>query len=153
MPDCVVFDIDGTLADAGDYLWHLQNKDGSPKLSSEKDWTAYFAGIPHFTLIEPVATICRALSGRVLILYATGRSEEHIEDTHTWIQKHSLPMSTIYHRAKGDFRNDNIVKLELLEEIRADGFNIIMIFDDRARVVSAMRKAGYPVAQVAEGDY
>jgi hypothetical protein len=36
---------------------------------------------------------------------------------------------------------------------RIDGFEPIMVFDDRNRVVKALRAAGVPCAQVAEGDF
>jgi hypothetical protein len=56
-------------------------------------------------------------------------------------------------RKEGDHRDDDIIKLELLEQVRADGFEPIMAFDDRNRVVAAWRSAGVPCAQVAPGDF
>ena len=50
-------------------------------------------------------------------------------------------------------RADDILKIELLDQIRADGFSPIMAFDDRDRVVAAWRAAGVPCAQVAPGDF
>jgi len=45
------------------------------------------------------------------------------------------------------------VKREMLDRIRADGYNPIMAFEDRSRVVKMWREAGIPCAQVAEGDF
>lgn len=56
-------------------------------------------------------------------------------------------------RRAGDHRGDDIIKLELLTQIKADGFDPIMAFEDRSRVVRAWRSAGIPCAQVAEGDF
>ena len=56
-------------------------------------------------------------------------------------------------RKAGDFRDDDIIKVELLHELAEDKFKPIMAFDDRNRVVKAWRAAGIPCAQVAEGDF
>ncbi len=147
MPQCIVFDIDGTLADGSHRLFHLQQ--------TPKDWDGYFAHLDQDTVIEPIAAVCRAVhsAGVPVVLYCTGRPEGYIPQTHQWLKDSDLPTMPIYHRKKGDFRNDDIVKLELLKEIEADGFTITLIFDDRDRVCVALRSAGYTVAQVAPGDY
>ena len=44
-------------------------------------------------------------------------------------------------------------QIELLEQMRLDGWDPGMAFDDRSRVVKAWREAGIPCAQVAEGDF
>jgi hypothetical protein len=56
-------------------------------------------------------------------------------------------------RKKGDYRDDAVVKIELLQQIRADGFNPLIAFDDRNRVVDAWRANGIICAQVAPGDF
>jgi hypothetical protein len=142
---CVVFDIDGTLANGDHRIWAIR--------SEPKKWDVYFGLLSEDKVIEPIALICRKLSASTQILYCTGRPEEYIPQTHQWLQDNSLPFAPIYHRKKGDFRNDDVIKLELLKEIEADGYTITLIVDDRNRVCVALRRAGYTVAQVAEGDY
>ena len=56
-------------------------------------------------------------------------------------------------RKAGDHRNDDILKIEMLAEVRAEGYDPIMAFDDRDRVVAAWRAAGVPCAQVAPGAF
>jgi len=56
-------------------------------------------------------------------------------------------------RADKDHRNDDILKIEMLDRIRGDGFEPVMVFEDRSRVVRAWRSAGIPCAQVADGDF
>ena len=51
------------------------------------------------------------------------------------------------------WRNDDIVKPELFREAERDGYRIVQAFEDRSRVVDALRAAGYAVAQVAEGRF
>lgn len=145
----IAFDIDGTLANGSHREHFIRLENGR----SEKDWSSYFAALSEDTVHEPIAMACRALASRFQIVYITARPGEYIPDTFDWLQKHNLPFNDIYHRAEGDFRPDDIVKIELLKEIEANGYTIVMIFDDRDRVVAAMRKAGYTVAQVREGAF
>ena len=56
-------------------------------------------------------------------------------------------------RAAADFRDDSVIKLELLAQMRADGFDPVLAFDDRDRVVAAWRSAGIRCLQVADGAF
>lgn len=152
---CVVFDIDGTIADGTHRLHHIKWLGDSPHPAEwRKDWGAYFSLLHLDEVIEPVAFILRAVhKAGAEICYCTGRPAEYIPATQKWLLNQNLPMAGIYHRAAGDFRDDNIVKPGLWRMIEADGFEIILIFDDRQRVVEAARSLGYHVAQVADGDY
>ena len=58
-----------------------------------------------------------------------------------------------YMREAGDHRDDDVVKIEMLAQIRADGFEPIMVFEDRTRVVKARRSAGIPCMQVCNGNF
>lgn len=149
----VVFDIDGTLADGKHRIHHITRPSGAGA-EWRKDWDAYFSLLGADTLIRPVAEIAWALArAGIHIIYCTGRPGEHIPATQDWLRRHNLPLGDIHHRAAGDRRDDDVVKLELLKEIEARGYRILMVFDDRNRVVLAARGAGYTVAQVAEGDF
>lgn len=146
MTRCWIFDIDGTLANCEHRLHHIQKK--------PKDWTAFFAAVTHDEPIGAVIKLARELSlGDGLIVFVSGRSSECREATEHWIRQHVRVSGPLYMRKAGDYRNDDIVKLELLAELRRDGFEPIMAFEDRARVVKAWREAGIPCAQVAEGDF
>ena len=50
-------------------------------------------------------------------------------------------------------RPDNLVKGELLDAIRADGYEPVMAFDDRTVCVNFWRACGIPCAQVADGNF
>jgi hypothetical protein len=56
-------------------------------------------------------------------------------------------------RSDNDYRADFIVKEELLAQLRADGYNPVMAFDDRQQVVDMWRENGLICAQVAKGDF
>jgi phosphoglycolate phosphatase-like HAD superfamily hydrolase len=146
----IAFDIDGTLA-IGKHREHFITLTNG---RTEKDWESYFAALGEDTLNCSVAEVCRALyTAGYSIIYLTARPAQYITNTRVWLTAHALPDGDIYHREEGDFRDDSILKLELLEEAKADGHEVIMIFDDRNRVVVAARGAGYTVAQIAPGDF
>lgn len=160
MRKCYVFDIDGTLANGDHRLHHIVRTDGQPK-----DWDAYFdacgGDAPHEHIIE-LASDLRD-SGAVIV-YVSGRNERCREATEKWLDSHGLPTkfyipqsdqnrSLVYMRGLKDFQDDDKLKIKLLEQVRADGFDPIMAFDDRDRVVAAWRAAGIPCAQVAPGDF
>lgn len=143
---CFVFDIDGTLADGSHRIHHITKR--------PKDWAAYFAAADKDKLIHHVADVLTALYDSVYqIVYVTGRPEDYRAQTQSWLDRHGLPVTPLYMRPSGDHRDDDVVKVELLGRMRADGYEPAMVFDDRARVVKAFRAAGVAVAQVAEGDF
>jgi len=150
---CYVFDIDGTLADLTHRLHFIQSK--------PKDWEAFkhfcFADKPIPHMIE----LCRTLwntactqrfSYRVILM--SGRNECQRAATQEWLERVAkLPNMPLYMRADLDYRDDSIIKQELLQELRIDGYEPIMAFDDRSRVVNMWRANGVPCAQVAPGDF
>lgn len=143
---CYLFDLDGTLADCSHRLHHIKK--------DPKDWTSFFAEVIKDEPITHVVELARALASTgTAIVYVSGRSDQCRLDTAAWLTMHSLPPGRLYMRKAGDHRNDDIVKPELLERVRKDGFRPIMAFEDRARVVASLRANGVPCAQVADGNF
>jgi hypothetical protein len=70
-----------------------------------------------------------------------------------WMGVHEIPYHALYMRSDNDYRADFIVKEELLAQLRADGYNPVMAFDDRQQVVDMWRENGLICAQVAKGDF
>lgn len=144
---CYIFDIDGTLADCSHRIHHIQK--------SPKDWDTFFAACHLDAPIPHIVDLCKILywSTAATIVYVSGRSDQCRLQTEQWMRVHDLPLGPLFMRNEGDHRDDDIVKIELLAQLRADGFDPIMAFDDRDRVVAAWRSAGIPCAQVAPGDF
>lgn len=143
---CYIFDIDGTIADCGHRLPHIQK--------TPKDWRAFFAACSDDAPIPHVIELAQDLAENgAAIVYVSGRSDECREATMDWLSLHDLPAGSLYMRKAGDHRNDDILKGELLANLLADGFKPVMAFDDRNRVVATWRAHGVPCAQVADGDF
>jgi hydroxymethylpyrimidine pyrophosphatase-like HAD family hydrolase len=144
----VVFDIDGTLADNHHRVHHVKSK--------PKNWPAYDAAIPDDTAIWPMAETFRALRlAGYDIIFVTGRSERSRKDTVEWLDENDLhnSFSKVYMRPDGDYRSDDIVKCEILDQIIKEyGFKPDIWFDDRPRVVRAIRARGVFVVDVYQGE-
>jgi hypothetical protein len=142
---CYIFDIDGTLADLTHRL-HFVRGNGKP------DWRAFFAAVSADEPIRHILELARdlAVSGKPIV-YVSGRSDECREDTEGWLTVNNAPKGPVYMRKQGDHRPDNIIKIELLEQVRYAGYEPAMVFDDRDQVVKAWREKGIPCAQVSEG--
>lgn len=145
MTSCYIFDIDGTIANGDHRLHHIKK--------TPKDWPAYFAACDKDEPIRHIIDLAHACAAQFEVIYVSGRSDECGDLTHAWLRAHHLPVGRLYMRKTGDHRADDVLKIELLDQIRADGFEPIMAFDDRDRVVAAWRAAGVPCAQVAPGDF
>jgi phosphoglycolate phosphatase-like HAD superfamily hydrolase len=142
----IIFDIDGTLADIQHRIHHIKEK--------PKSWRKFREGIlddtPHTDIFWLLHTF-HSVGCRILI--ASGRSEYERDLTAFWLYKHGIKgkYEKLYMRARDDYRGDYIIKKEILEEMRRDGYNPTMAIDDRDQVVNMWRENGIRCLQCAEG--
>jgi len=145
----VVFDIDGTLANIEHRLDYVRSK--------PKNWKAFDAGIPNDKVNEPVAMVFQTLAESAWIsdiVLASGRNERSRQATEDWLYVNNFTAwQKLYMRKADDFRNDSIVKREMLDEIIADyGKKPDIVFYDRPTVVKMWRDAGIFVFDVYQGE-
>jgi hypothetical protein len=141
----ICFDIDGTLADVSHRVHFWRQK--------PKNWNMFKSEMVNDAPIEQIVTIARtmAFAGHTVIL-CSGRSEDTRGWTEEWLLKHDVKFEKMYMRAEKDFRGDDVVKLELLNQIVVDfGKKPDIVFDDRPRVVKMWRENGVFVADVYQG--
>ena len=142
---CVIFDIDGTLADLSHRRHHVANK--------PKNWAAFNAGIcadkPHVNII----TLAKHMADKWPVILCSGREAVFRDVTTQWLAKHGVPYKALYMRPEKDYRDDGTVKGELLDAILADGWEPWLVVDDRNRVVKMWRDRGLTCLQCADGDF
>ena len=141
-----VFDIDGTLADLTHRRHYVRTK--------PKNWGAFEKAIP---MDDPIPFVVKYLldlhdEGKTIIL-ASGRGEQSRDNTTQWLDRWTLPYTRLYMRAFKDYRADDIIKEELLDQMISDGYTPDIVFDDRDRVVDMWRRRGIKTIQVAEGNF
>ncbi len=143
--DCVLVDLDGTLADCEHRKHFIE--------CSPKNWKEFLdpTRVSEDPLIEPVARVVRALADNYPIVYVSGRTRALQKTTREWLEKHGLwmPPHKLYMRAPNDLRSDVVVKRQLLKEIRRD-WNPWLAIDDRSSVVSMWRDEGLTCFQVSD---
>lgn len=158
----IIVDIDGTLADCTHRL-HFIKGDG------KKDWPGFFdacyGDAPISTVIKMVHSLRTGTGSPVMdnrLIFCSGRPERIRALTTKWLLHFSFLAKEpheegngwpLYMRADGDFREDSIIKRELLGRIREDGYDPVLAIDDRKRVVDMWRTEGLVCAQVADGEF
>lgn len=140
MTRTVIFDIDGTLADATHRLHHIQN--------GNRNWDAFFAECVNDPLIEPIRDLAQVMDARGFrIVLVSGRSNVIRGETVDWLNAHSVPCHDLRMRKAGDYRKDDVVKSEILDALLAEGLEIAWVVDDRPSVVAMWRARGLTCLQ------
>ncbi len=130
-----IIDIDGTIADISHRLKYLQ--------STPKDYINFYDNLEYDKPITEIIDIARLLRrGKNQIILVSGRPDSYMDDTIKWLRKHRVFWDHLFMRCENDFRDDTIVKEEILKELLREGFNPILAIDDRPRVVRMWRKNG-----------
>jgi len=144
--ECWIFDIDGTLADGSSRQHYL---DKTPH-----NWDGWYSEVIRDKLYLDVAKfVDYGISRGIRIILCTGRDERCRADTEQWLRDYEIKYDILYMRTHKDFRNDEIIKKEMLDDMRSRGYNPTMAFEDRDRVVKMWRENGIRCMQVAPGDF
>lgn len=147
----ILVDVDGTIADNEHRQHFLRN--------NPKQWKEYDALMKQDTTHDDIIWLVKTLHSagcKILIVTARQGRPDIVKTTKWWLDKVAGlegVYEKIYHRDGNDYRDDGIVKLELLEQIKIDGYHPYMVLDDRNRVVNAWRSVGLRCLQVQEGDF
>ena len=137
LPEAVMFDIDGTIADMvgvrRPYDWDKVHLDNPIKETIEL--MKYYKG-----------------TGRHIILLS-GRDGSCLDLTKDWLYKQGIEYDDLLMRTSGDSRYDSIVKEEIFWKNIADKFKVVVAYDDRNQVVARWRSMGLKCFQVQDGDF
>ena len=145
MTKVIVCDIDGTVANIEHRRQYVATK--------PKNWKAFNAGMAQDTVYADIQWMVTNLSMYSNLVFCSGRGEEQRAVTEQWLADNKFTYEGLYMRAKGDYRQDSIVKVELLKQIREKHGEPFLWIDDRQQVVDAIRAEGVRVVQVAPGDF
>lgn len=174
--DCI-FDIDGTLADASHRLHFIKDPAYwvAPKVGlvpAKPDWDSFLSD-EQVAKDAPIPQTWEVLSSLLKnrynrIIFITGRSNKTWNMTVDWLLDWRCPVRSsaaqllrptpdnplvIYMRREGDRRESHVVKRELLQQARADGYDPKLVFEDRRSEARMWREEGLLCCHVAEGDY
>jgi hypothetical protein len=136
-----IFDMDGTLCNVQSVRHHVR--------ASPKDFDAFHEGSANCPPHEYVAESARAanLLGNA-VLVVTGRMEGWRDLTVDWLNVHNVPFEALLMRKHGDFREDVVVKREILELEILPNFRIVRAFDDNPAIIKLWRAYDIDVVTV-----
>lgn len=141
----IVFDLDGTLA-LNEHRQHFVERP-----VGQKDWKSFFA---HCGKDDPYQEVIHTLKALQLmgdrIEIWSGRTDEVIAETSSWLVKNGLGYIPFRCRKAGDRTADHILKKKWLDESPEKPS---IVFDDRDSVVEMWRSNGVRCFQVAKGEF
>ena len=95
-----------------------------------KRWDLFNQAMMDDTPMPHILTLMQDLASRPIIL-CTGREETFRETTESWLRQHLVHFEALYMRPEKDYRPDYVVKAELLKRILNDGFEPVIVVDQR----------------------
>jgi hypothetical protein len=144
---CVVFDVDGVLANA-DHRQDVLFAGGK-----RKNWKAFFAAAGDDALIEEVARLTTLIDPALKVVLLTARPTSNRSITLTWLAEHDVRWDLLVMRPDGDFRSSPEAKRGAVQELRDQGFEPQLAFDDDRRNVDMFHDEGIPCIYIHSGYY
>ena len=134
----IIVDLDGTLAKIGDR---------SPFDASRCDELDK----PNIPVIETVKALFKQ---GYSVVFVSGREDRFRLPTGRFIERYLPDMPyELFMRKTKDFRGDEIVKEEIYINEIMDKWQIMLVLDDRGKVIKKWREMQLVCFQVAEGDF
>lgn len=134
LPKASIFDADGTLWDVSGIRHYV-----TPPHSNFHAF--HMASIFCPPNPEVVTMVHEAIEeGRVPLL-VTARMAKYRQVTKRWLERHEVPITSIWMRGNGDFRKDAIVKREILAKIRLQ-YDPVDATDDNPAVIEVWEDEG-----------
>ena len=153
MPNIIIFDLDGTLA----------NIDARRALSMDDNnkinWNKFFdpLNIPLDQPNQPVIHMAKMFKEQGFKIFIfSGRSGVTLQATVEWLQDNNIPCDKLMMRPKEKlFMKDADLKQLWLndKELIPNISDVFAVFDDRDQVVDMWRKNGLTCFQVADGNF
>ena len=150
MKKVVIFDLDGTLA-------IIDKRKAKAALPNGKmNWDVFFApeniqlDEPNWPVIESFKAMKAA--GFIVGVFS-GRDDISRQETMDWLDQHGIETDFLRMRRNGSFVPDDKLKKLWLDDILANGNEVMCTFDDRDKVVKMWRDNGITCFQVAPGDF
>jgi len=137
LPEAIICDIDGTIAELGD-----RDRFDESRVGVDKP-------------IKPIIDILKVYKkGKLITLIVfTGRHATCKRETELWLMNNDVPYDHLYMRAADNNDKDYIIKEELYRKHVEGKYNVLFVLDDRDGVVALWRRLGLKCLQVENGNF
>ena len=135
LPDCVIFDIDGTLALIGN--------------RSPYDSKKAYVDDPNLIVTEQIK-FHKSNDRKIIIM--SGRDLDAKEITEEWLDFHNIKYDELYMRETNDNRKDKLVKKELYDNHIKGKYNVLAWYDDRLQIIDLIYELGIFCFNVNQGN-
>jgi hypothetical protein len=141
----VVFDLDGVLSNASSRQHYLDRP--------RRDWRAFFDAAGDDALIEEVARLTELLDPGLCVVLLTARPLRIQDRTLDWLERHELRWDLLVMRPDGDYVPSSSFKRSTVLELRQNGFDLRLAFEDDRRNVDMFHAEGVPCIYIHSGYY
>lgn len=141
-----VFDMDGVLSDAASRQHYIEGP-------GRRDWDAFFAACGDDRLIEDVAQLLHLLDAELQIILLTGRPLRVQPQTVAWLERYGLRWDLLIMRDWGDYMAAREFKQWTVRDLRSEGFELLLAFEDDRRNLEMFQAEGVPCVYIHSGYY
>jgi putative acid phosphatase of HAD superfamily subfamily IIIB len=141
----VVFDLDGVLSDAAGRQHFLER--------GNRDWTAFFSACGDDPVIEEVARLLELLDPTLAVVLLTGRPLRVQPQTLAWLDRYGLRWDLLITRDRGDYSQVTSFKRAVVEDLRAQGYDLRLAFEDDPSNHAMYVAEGIPCVYIHSGYY
>jgi len=145
LPNCILVDIDGTLALRGDRGIYEFDK----ALTDSANPAVYKL----VQLINVYSSLFTSSADKIYIVIVTGRKSKYRHLLEKWLQLYNISYKECFMRRTDDERKDSIIKKEIYDQYIRNTYNVVFVVEDRQRNVDMFRSLGLTVFQVAPGNF
>jgi len=147
MKKSVIFDVDGTLADANHRLHFIKGD----KDSGKRNWGAFFREAIKDSPYEHVRLMNHFFDDAGFFIYLiTGRPSNLRKDTEDWLAKHNIRYDSLLMRPATDRRPDYESKKDLFVQEGINKDEVVCVFEDRLQVAKMWKELGLQVCVCGE---
>lgn len=137
--NCMIFDIDGCLADPEHRMYMVDGTVGG----NPPNWDKFFAACIYDDPHEGLCSLARMVSdSETHLILLTGRPERIRAQTSEWLKSQGIFYDKLILRSNSDFRANWEYKEAELKKLKEEGFNVTMAVDDDPHIISMYRRNG-----------
>lgn len=144
--DVVLVDVDGVIADGNHRQRFLQD--------GRKEWDNFFNACHDDTPLENEIAMINTLDPATAVFLLTARPHQLRDKTLAWLEPLDLRWDALIMRGKKDGRlSSPQFKQRSVRQVRKQGYNPLVAFDDDMRNVEMFRAEDVPCVYIHSGYY